>query len=64
MHGRGLGRELALAGLDHLADKGLTVGMLYVDATNDPANKLYADLGFTRDHTDRAYVGDVAAAPG
>ena len=33
--------------------------MLYVDATNDAANKLYADLGFTRDHTDRAYVGDV-----
>jgi len=61
LHMRGLGRALALAGLDHLAAKGLRVGMLYVDATNDPANKLYNDLAFTRDHTDRAYVGDVAA---
>jgi mycothiol synthase len=63
VHRRGLGRALALAGLDHLAGKGLGVGMLYVDATNDPANKLYADLGFTRDHTDRAYVGDVSGRP-
>ena len=60
-HGRGLGRALTLAGLDHLAGEGLAVGMLYVDATNDPATKLYAELGFTRDHTDRAYVGDIAA---
>jgi predicted GNAT family acetyltransferase len=34
--------------------------MLYVDATNDPANKLYADLGFALDHVDRAFVGDIA----
>jgi mycothiol synthase len=59
MHRRGLGRALALAGLDHLAGKGLRVGMLYVDATNEPATRLYAELGFSRDHTDRAYVGDV-----
>jgi mycothiol synthase len=64
VHRRGLGRALALAGLDHLAAKGLRVGMLYVDATNDPANKLYADLGFARDHTDRAYVGDVPGRGG
>jgi mycothiol synthase len=63
VHRRGLGRALALAGLDHLAGQGLTVGMLYVDATNDPANNLYTDLGFTRDHTDRAYVGDVSRGP-
>lgn len=62
IHRRGLGRALALAGLDHLAGKGLTVGMLYVDAGNEPANRLYAGLGFTRDHTDRAYVGDVPGA--
>jgi mycothiol synthase len=61
---RGLGRALVLAGLDHLAGKGLTVGMLYVDATNQPATKLYADLGFTRHLTDRAYIGDVADAAG
>jgi mycothiol synthase len=60
VHGRGLGRALTLAGLDHLASHGLRVGMLYVDATNDPANKLYADLGFALDHVDRAFVGDIA----
>jgi hypothetical protein len=26
--------------------------------------KLYIDLGFDIDHIDRAYVGDVPAAPG
>jgi mycothiol synthase len=61
-HGHGLGRALALAGLDHLAGRGLTVGMLYVDATNVPANRLYANLGFTLDHVDRAFVGDIAPA--
>ena len=50
-----------LAGLDWLADKGITVGMLYVDAANEGAVHLYEKLGFTVDHVDRAYVGDVAA---
>jgi mycothiol synthase len=58
-HGRGLGRALVLAGLDHLAGRGLTVGMLYVDADNTPAIRLYEDLGFTLDHVDRAYAADV-----
>jgi mycothiol synthase len=60
--GLGLGRELVLAGLDHLSDRGLTVGMLYVDSDNAGALRLYEDLGFTCDHVDRAYVGDVAPA--
>ncbi len=61
-HGRGLGRALVLAGLDHLAGRGLAVGMLYVDADNTPATRLYADLGFTLDHVDRAYAADVEPA--
>src|SRR5438270_2367107 len=60
--GRGLGRRLVLAGLDSLARRGLTIGMLYVDRTNANAVKLYEDLGFAIDHVDRAYTADVPSA--
>jgi mycothiol synthase len=59
--GKGLGRALVLAGLEHLARAGIGVGMLYVDAANEPAVGLYRALGFTVDHTDRAYTGDIAS---
>lgn len=53
--GRGLGRELVLAGLDWLVAAGEAVGMLYVDETNTPAVTLYEQLGFVAHHTDRIY---------
>jgi mycothiol synthase len=57
--GLGLGRELTLAGLDHLTDEQVPVGMLYVDADNEAAMTLYRKLGFVIHRTDRAYIGDV-----
>lgn len=54
-HGDGLGRALTVAGLTSLADRGIRVGMLYTDASNEAAVALYGRLGFTIDHVDRAY---------
>lgn len=45
--GRGLGRTVTIAGLAHLRRQGLMSAMLYVDAENTAAIKLYKDLGFT-----------------
>lgn len=61
--GLGLGRHLTLAGLDWLADHGITRGLLYVDGDNAAAVGLYHALGFTISRTDRAYVVDVPGDP-
>ncbi|MCY4424427.1 MAG: mycothiol synthase [Acidimicrobiaceae bacterium] len=53
--GRGLGRPMTLAGLEWLSGRGLTVGMLYVESDNHPANAVYRRIGFEHHHTDRAY---------
>lgn len=55
LHGQGLGKPMTLAGLEWLAAQGLSVGMLYVESDNQAANAVYAQIGFTRHHTDRAY---------
>ncbi len=62
--GRGLGRELLVAGLDYLGTRAVPTAMLYVDRDNVPARSLYKELGFSDDHLDRAYTGDIAAVGG
>ncbi len=46
--GRGLGRILTQAGLAHLRAAGRPGAILYVEAENQPALKLYRQLGFRR----------------
>lgn len=50
--GGGLGRALTLVGLRHLRQKGLPDAMLFVDADNTAAIRVYTSLGFTRWETD------------
>lgn len=54
-HGQGLGKPMTLAGLDYLADQGLTVGFLYVESDNHPAMATYRSLGFDHHSSNRAY---------
>ena len=53
--GRGLGRALTVAGLASISAKGLSTGMLFVDANNTGAVRLYEKLGFHLNHVNRAY---------
>lgn len=52
----GLGRALVLAGLAELHDRRRApVGMLFVDAANEAATRLYESIGFALARRDRAY---------
>jgi mycothiol synthase len=59
--GTGLGRSLAIAGLQAINARGSTEGLLFVAADNTGALALYQSLGFAVHRTDRAYVRDVSA---
>jgi mycothiol synthase len=60
--GTGLGRWLAIEGLQLMHERGAPVGMLFVAAENAPALGLYRSLGFTVHRTDRAYVHAIDAS--
>jgi mycothiol synthase len=59
--GTGLGRALTVEGLRHLRHLGLPEAMLYVDADNAAAIRLYTRLGFTRWETDVMFRHDPTA---
>jgi mycothiol synthase len=50
--GRGLGKLLTLAGLQHLAGLGVAEVLLYVESDNAPAVAVYSGLGFTHADAD------------
>lgn len=52
MRSTGLGRALAIAGLEYLRGEGLAAAMLYVDRDNTSAVKLYESIGFAHWDTD------------
>lgn len=62
--GRGIGRLLALCGLDHLASTGATEVMLYVESDNAAALSLYESLGFSERSRDVMYVSRTPEATG
>lgn len=54
--GGGLGRALTVAGLRHLARRGLSQVILYVEGDNTPAVAVYRRLGFTPYKVDVQYA--------
>ncbi len=54
-HGQGLGRELTVAGLVHMWEVGAGAAILYVDAANTAAVRLYELLDFTIANTEVSY---------
>ncbi len=62
-HGGGLGRALLAAGLGHLQRRGLRRAMLYTDATNTVAARLYEKGGFSHAGTDVQYLSAAQSPP-
>ncbi|GAB3592188.1 mycothiol synthase [Angustibacter peucedani] len=60
--GKGLGRQLTVAGLRYLRAAGLTQAMLYVDADNTAAVHTYQRLGFSRWDVDVQFSRPVGGA--
>ena len=58
-HGRGLGKQLTLSGLDSIASNGVSTAMQYVDAHNETAVGLYQRLGFAVHRTRQAFSATV-----
>lgn len=52
---QGLGRQLALSGLEWLSAKKIREVFLYVESDNHPALKTYDSLGFSHLSTNRCY---------
>jgi mycothiol synthase len=50
-----LGKQLTLAGLESIEQRGVTAAMLYVDGANTAAVGMYERLGFSRARHDRAF---------
>lgn len=50
--GRGLGRLLTVAGLQHLAARGVAEVILYVESDNAPARHVYEGVGFSHSAAD------------
>ncbi len=63
VEGQGLGRALTLAGLAHLAARGLEVGMLHVEGSNTRARHLYERLGFTEHSAHRWWAPEGTPPP-
>jgi mycothiol synthase len=58
--GKGIGKAVTIAGLRHMRYQGIFSAMLYVDAENAPAIKLYQSLGFTEWGRDVLYRYTIA----